>query len=55
LEGEKRKSFRQFNRLFGVFFELSEVLNLYRGFVTGLAKIAASVNLVDKIKWKHNH
>jgi hypothetical protein len=38
-----------------MFFELGEVLYSYRGFVTGLAKIAAAITLVDKIKRKFNH
>ena len=37
-------------KLFGVFFELSEVLYLYRDSVTVLAKIATTVTLMDKIK-----
>ena len=34
-------------------FELSGVLYLYRDFVTVLAKIAAAVSLMDKIKKKN--
>lgn len=34
--------------LFGVFFESSGVLYLYRDFVISLAKVAASLTLVDK-------
>jgi len=41
--------------LFDVIFELSGVLYLYRGFVTGLVKIVAAVTLMDKIKMKLNH
>jgi hypothetical protein len=51
LEGEERKSSRQLNRNSLVcFFELSGVLYLYRDFVTVLAKNAATVTLMDKIK-----
>jgi len=39
-------------KLFGVFSELSEVLYLYKKFVTVLAKIATTVTLMDKIKMK---
>jgi len=48
LEGEERKSSQQLN--FGVFFELSGVLYLYRDFVTVLAKMVAVIPLMDKIK-----
>jgi len=37
-------------KFFGVIFELSEVLYLYRDSVTVLAKIATTVILMDKIK-----
>jgi len=37
-------------KLFGVIFELSGVLYLYRDFVTVLTKIAITVTLMDKIK-----
>jgi len=37
-------------KLFGVIFELSEVLYLYRDFVIVLLKIAAAVTLIDKTK-----
>jgi len=40
---------------FGVFFELSWVLYLYRDSVTILAKIATIVTLMDKIKMKFIH
>jgi len=42
-------------KFFGVFFELSEVLYLYRDSVTILAKIATTVTLVDKIKMEFIH
>jgi len=42
-------------KLFGVIFELSGVLYLYRDFVTVLAKIVAAVTLIDKIKMKFIH
>ena len=42
-------------KLFGVIFELSRVLYLYRDFVTVLAKIATAVTLMDKIKMKFIH
>jgi len=42
-------------KLFGVFFELSGVLYLYRDFVTILAKIAATVTLMDKTKSEPIH
>ena len=41
--------------LFGVYFELSGVLYLYRDSVTVLAKIATIVTLMDKIKMKFIH
>jgi len=41
--------------LFGVIFELSEVLYLYRDFVVVFAKIAAAVILMDKIKMELIH
>jgi len=37
-------------KLFGVIFELSGVLYLYRDFITVLAKIGATVTLMDKTK-----
>jgi len=37
-------------KLFGVIFELSGVLYLYRDSVTVLAKIAAAVTLMNKTK-----
>jgi len=37
-------------KLFGVLFELSGVLYLYRDSVTVLVKIATTVTLMDKIK-----
>jgi len=40
--------------LFGVIFQLNRVIYLYRGFITGLAKIATTVTLVDKIIRKLN-
>jgi len=42
-------------KLFGVFFELSGVLYLYRDFVTVLAKTATTVTLMDKIKMEFIH
>jgi len=42
-------------KLFGVFFELSEVLYLYRDSVTVLAKIATTVTLMDNIKMEFIH
>jgi len=42
-------------KLFGVFFELSGVLYLYRDFVTVLAKIATAVTLLNKIKMELIH
>jgi len=42
-------------KLFGVFFELSGVLYLYRDSVTVLAKIATTVTLMDKLKKKFIH
>jgi len=36
-------------KLFGMFFELSGVLYLYRDSVTVVAKIATAVTLMDKI------
>jgi len=42
-------------KLFGVFFELSGVLYLYRDYVTVLAKIATTVTLMDKIKMEFIH
>jgi len=39
-------------KLFGVIFELSGVLYLYRDSVTVLAQIAIIVTLIDKIKMK---
>jgi len=42
-------------KLFGVIFELSEVLYLYRNSVTVLAKIVTAVTLMDKIKMKLIH
>jgi len=41
--------------LFGAIFELSEVLCLYRDFVTVLAKIATTVTLMNKIKMEFIH
>jgi len=41
--------------LFGVYFELSGVLYLYRDSVTVLAKIATTVTLMDKLKMKFIH
>jgi len=38
-------------KLFGVFFELSEVLYLYRDSVTVLAKIAITVTQWIRLKW----
>jgi len=42
-------------KLFSVSFELSEVLYLYRDYVTVLAKIATTVTLMDKIKMEFIH
>jgi len=45
-------------KLFGVFFELSEVFYLYRDSVdsvTVLAKIATTITLMDKIKMEFIH
>jgi len=42
-------------KLFGVFFELSGVLYLYRDSVTVLAKIVTTVTLMDKLKMKFIH
>jgi len=42
-------------KLFGVFFKLSEVIYLYRDFVTVLAKIATAITLMDKIKTEFIH
>lgn len=42
-------------KLFGVFFELSGVLYLYRDSVTVLAKIATTITLMDKIKMEFIH
>ena len=42
-------------KLFGVCFELSGVLYLYRDFVTVFAKIATAVTLMDKIKMRFIH
>ena len=42
-------------KLFGVFFELSGVLYLYRDYVTVLAKIATTVTPMDKIKMEFIH
>jgi len=42
-------------KLFGVFFELSGVLYLYRDFVPVLAKIATTITLMDKIKMEFIH
>jgi len=42
-------------KLFGVFFELSGVLYLYRDSVSILAKIATAVTLMDKIKMELIH
>jgi len=42
-------------KLFGVFFELSGVIYLYRDSVPVLAKIATMVTLMDKLKMKFIH
>jgi len=42
-------------KLFGVFFELSGVLYLYRDSVTVLSKIATTITLMNKIKMKFIH
>jgi len=42
-------------KLFGVIFELSGVLYLYRDSVTVLAKTATAVTLMDKIKMAFIH
>ena len=42
-------------KLFGVFFELSGVIYLYRDSITVLAKIATTITLMDKIKMKFIH
>jgi len=42
-------------KLFGVSFELSRVLYLYRYFVTVLANIATTITLMDKIRIKFIH
>ena len=42
-------------KLFGVFFELSGVLYLYRDYVTVLAKNATTVTPMDKIKMEFIH
>jgi len=42
-------------KLFGVFFELSGVIYLYRDSVIVLAKIARAVTLIDKIKIEFIH
>jgi len=42
-------------KLFGVFFELSGVLYLYRYSLTIFAKIATTVTLMDKIKMEFIH
>jgi len=39
-------------KLFGLFFELSGVLYLYRDSVTVLEKIVTTITLMDKIKMK---
>jgi len=53
---EKRERFPDNSmKLFGVFFELSGVLCLYRDSVTVLAKIATTVTLMDKIKMEFIH
>jgi len=42
-------------KLFGLFVELCGVLYLHRDSVTGLAKIATAVTLMNKIKMKFIH
>jgi len=42
-------------KLFGVFFELSGVLYLYKDSVTVLAKIVTTITLMDKIKMEFIH
>jgi len=42
-------------KLFGVYFELSGVLYLFRDSITVLAKIATAVTLMDKIKMEFIH
>ena len=42
-------------KLFGVYFELSGVLYLFRDSITVLAKIATTVTLMDKIKMEFIH
>ena len=42
-------------KLFGVFFELSGVLYLYRDSVTVLATIATTADLMDKLKMELIH
>jgi len=54
-EREKRVRVPDNSKLFGVFFELSGVLYLYRDSVTVLAKIMTTITLVDKIKMKFIH
>jgi len=42
-------------KLFGVFFELSGVLYLYRDSVTVVVKIVTAITLMDKTKMEHIH
>ena len=42
-------------KLFGVIFELSGVIYLYRDSITVLAKIATTITLMDKVKMKFIH
>jgi len=42
-------------KLFGVFFELSGVLYLYRDSIIVFGKIATAVTLMDKIKMEFIH
>jgi len=49
--GRREKEFSTTQKkLFGVIFELTGVLYLYRDFVTILVKIAATITLMDRIK-----
>jgi len=52
---ERERVFNNSMKLYDVSFELSEVLYLYRNFVTVLAKIVTAITLMDKIKMKFIH
>ena len=55
-ERDKRERVRDNSiKLFGVFFEPSGVLYLYRDSVTVLTKIATTITLMDKIKMEFIH